>query len=96
MDLAQDAPKPDDGTALADLKDPFLSHCCTNINFWIRPCYFNKGKINYTAKIEFQNGNTKGEQNFFADDFPTLVKKVHDFTTALSTKNAEAHVASTG
>lgn len=66
---------------LADLRDPFNASSCYSIWFWIRKDYDNR--IRFTAKVEFRNGPTKGEQQFEATDFKALVAKVEAFTTSL-------------
>lgn len=66
---------------LADFKNPFSKDCVNNIFFHINPNITSKYRMNATVK--FINNNTIGEQNFFADDFVTLVKNVENFIQSL-------------
>lgn len=71
-------------TALpSDLKDPFRVDAIERIWFGISKSWLDKSVMNFTATVEFRNGNTKGEQKFNAPDFETLVRKVKDFTESL-------------
>ena len=68
---------------LSDIRDPFRRDCVEEIRFRIAKALFAPYEIRYTAIVEFVNGPTKGEQSFTADDFPSLVKKVDEFTNSL-------------
>ena len=71
------------GKAISDLKDPFSEECIREVHF---SCYkqriFTGGEY-YSARVEFVNGNTKGRQDFEAESFPALVKKVETFVKEL-------------
>lgn len=71
--------------ALSELRDPFRADACESIYFRISKSWTGD-KINFRAVVEFKNGPTKGEQEFCADDFPSLVQMVDAFTTALKEK----------
>lgn len=68
---------------LSELRDPFKKDCVEKIWFRIQKAYFHPYEIKYMAEVEFRNGPTRGEQSFTAEDFPSLVKKVDDFTNSL-------------
>ena len=70
-------------SGLSDLRDPFKRDCVEEIRFRIAKALFAPYEIRYTAAVEFMNGPTKGEQSFEAEDFPSLVKKVDQFTNSL-------------
>ena len=63
---------------LQDFKNPFRKESVESIWFNMRKNIFT-GNPTYTAAVKFKNGNTAGEQNFTADNFQNLVKKVEQF-----------------
>ena len=68
--------------SLSEMKDPFTSDCIETICFRIGKGWLDR-RVGYSATVEFRNHNTKGEQRFTADDFPSLFKKVEEFTRSL-------------
>lgn len=67
----------------SDLKDPFQQDCIETIRFRIAKSFFYPYDVKYTASVEFKNGGTSGQQDFTADDFSSLVRKVEEFTKSL-------------
>jgi len=68
--------------ALSSMKNPFLSDKIESIRFYIYP----RSRYNpeeWSATIEFKNGNTSGEHKFTGKDFSVLVKEVQNFIKAL-------------
>lgn len=72
---------------LSDLKDPFRSDCVKRFSTWCAKLW--SGKWTYTGTIEFQNGNTKGEQKFDAENFGGLLKKMEIFIEELEKQNGK-------
>jgi len=68
---------------VSDYKNPFMSDKCERIFMHIRKDIFSEGEIIYEAVVKFKNGNTSGEQQIDASDFPSLVKKVEQFIKSL-------------
>ena len=70
---------------LSEFKDPFKSDKIEKIWISIRRGFFSdsRDKIEYSASIEFKNGNTEGKQNVEADNFPTLIYKIQEFIKSL-------------
>jgi hypothetical protein len=64
-------------------KDPFKNDCIDSISFRIWKGEWKKDEIYHTARVEFINGNTKGEQTFKAESFVDLVAMVEAFTNEL-------------
>ncbi len=64
----------------AILKDPFKKNCVKRI-------YVNYsegwtiGKWSGNGAVEFENGNTKGEQKFTGESFDEVVAKIKAFVT---------------
>lgn len=67
---------------LSPLNDPFKKDAVVAVRFHI---YTGLGGFSksMSASVEFQNGNTKGQQDFRGDDFGVLVRQVEDFITTL-------------
>lgn len=64
------------------IKDPFKSDKIYSISFNL----FNYGDVYWSARVEFRNGNTSGEQRFKVDgaeNFSIIVKQVEDFLSSL-------------
>lgn len=57
-------------------KDPFKRESVERVTFWLTD-------YEHSSKVYFSNGNTKGEQEIYADDFNTLVLKTQDFINSL-------------
>ena len=67
---------------LSEMKDPFASSCVQSVNLrWWKMWPSDPPKI--YATIEFQNGNTKGEQRINAESMNELIKKVESFLKTL-------------
>lgn len=66
---------------ISNYNNPFQSDKVQSIKFLITKGYlsFNKNEITYISYIEFQNGNSSGEQKIEASDFITLVKETELF-----------------
>lgn len=64
------------------LNNPFNESCVKNIFFHVRKSQLTN-EFQSTASVEFQNGNTGGEQKFKAETFADLVKQVEDFIKTL-------------
>lgn len=65
--------------------DPFKKDGVKDISFRMYRSIFYPHDWNKPyAVIQFEVGNTKGEQRFEADDFGTLVKQVEEFIKNLS------------
>jgi len=64
-------------------KDPFEKGNVTSIYFYILKDRWGGDDVTMSSKVEFKNGDTKGEQNIKADDFDTLVRKTKDFIDSL-------------
>ena len=66
---------------ISSYNNPFQSDKVQSIKFLITKGYFsfNKNEITYIAYIEFQNGNSSGEQKIETDDFISLVRETELF-----------------
>lgn len=69
--------------SLADFKDPFHASFCKQIMIIVDHNIFPPYEIRFMAWIKFANGDISGEQHIKADDFPSLMKKVHHFLEAM-------------
>ena len=58
------------------LANPFKQNC-------IHVIHIHLYRTNMTARVEFQNGDTRGEQNFKADNFNSLIKRIGIFLESL-------------
>jgi hypothetical protein len=65
------------------LNDPFQKDKWNRIFLYIWNADKFNEKIRYQADVKFQNGNTKGEQSFNADDFKDLINQVEAFMKSL-------------
>lgn len=74
--------KPEEKKQIMDFKDPFQKTCIESIS---THCFrgYDRNVVNISGRVKFINGNTKGEQEFTAEDFPSLVKKMDDFINSL-------------
>lgn len=70
-------------SSIADFKDPFNKECVYQIFFFIRRDKYTHGGIEYNSVVYFENGNTKGEQKVYGENFVDLVKKTEDFVKSL-------------
>lgn len=68
---------------LSELRDPFKKDCVENIHFHISKALFYPHEIQFNATVAFVSGPTSGRQAFTAEDFPSLVRKVEEFTNSL-------------
>ena len=69
---------------VTDFLDPFKGKHVKQI--WLiidREPFLNKKDVDFRASVQFRNGNTKGEQDITADDFPTLLHEVESFIKSL-------------
>lgn len=69
--------------AISPLNDPFKKACVTSAHFHIYTGHGQYRVPSMSASVEFENGNTKGEQKFKAEDFGVLVRQVEDFINTL-------------
>lgn len=76
IDLAQQANR------ISDLTNPFMSDKVIAFRAYCNKSAFS-GSWSYNGSIEFQNGNTKGEQKFSGPDFASLLKKMETFMAEL-------------
>ena len=58
------------------LKDPFMKSNITAIRV---SSYKSSYSVNHYGTVEFQNGNSKGEQKFTGDSFDDVVLKIKKF-----------------
>lgn len=66
---------------ISELKNPFFTDKIIRFSTY---CFKSGlGGWNYGGTIEFENGDTKGEQKFKAEDFGTLLKKMEAFMASL-------------
>ena len=70
-------------TGLSILKDPFSKNCVEHIFIHVRRGMFNRDEISYDAKVEFENGNTKGEQKIVAANMDELLVRTKEFIESL-------------
>lgn len=71
-------------TGLSILKDPFSKNCVEHIFISVRRGMFKREEVSYTAKVEFENGNTKGEQKIEAANMDELLARTKEFIDSLS------------
>ena len=69
-------------TGLTEMKDPFSSSCVQSVTLRLWKMWPNSPPKIY-ANVEFENGNTKGEQKIEADSMNELIKKVETFLKTL-------------
>lgn len=73
--------------AISILKDPFSASRVTEVNIFMRKSNWGEGeRVRWSGSIDFQNGNTKGSQDFEvmgADGLPTIVKQMDEFIKSL-------------
>ena len=67
---------------LSDLKNPFMADKVIQFTTFCMKSSFS-GEWSYTGKIEFQNGDTKGEQKFSGEDLAALLRKMELFMAEL-------------
>lgn len=69
---------------ISTLKDPFFTDKITQFSTY---CSRNwSGDWQFTGKIQFENGDTGGEQKFKANDFSELLRKMERFMIDLKDK----------
>lgn len=56
------------------INDPFRKNKVVTISTYSYQTY--SGNWNFTGKVEFSNGNTKGEQKFEGENFDHVVLKI--------------------
>lgn len=61
--------------SLSVIKNPFSTNCIKSINIRISD-FWDKGQYEYTARIEFKNGNTSGEQYLKGQSFEDIISQV--------------------
>lgn len=70
--------------AMSILKDPFATKHIDGV--LLRAWRQYDGSFNFYAKVEFKNGDTKGEQQINAASFDELISKTKAFIETLKTK----------
>lgn len=68
---------------LTEWKDPFQKESVYKIEFEITNYPWSKDKITFSAIVRMGNDKTRGSQDFTAESFPELVKKVENFIQTL-------------
>lgn len=68
------------GSAISVIKDPFNQE---SMNCFRVSCRKWMGKWSYRGTVEFENGNTKAEQDFESEDLESLLKKMEAFVKEL-------------
>jgi hypothetical protein len=71
--------KSDKEKSISDLKNPFDKSCIEQIHIMIYKGRFEPREVRHFAKIEFINGNTKGEQEIRAENLPSLLSEIQNF-----------------
>lgn len=71
-------------SAASILKDPFNSDSLTDFSAFATKDY--RGGWSYWGSVEFQNGDTKGEQKFEAKSYKELLVKMQAFVATLEWK----------
>lgn len=66
---------------ISELTNPFEADCIIRLSTWCAKNGWSGWR--YTGTIEFENGNTKGEQKFSAENFGALLKKMELFVEEL-------------
>lgn len=67
------------------IMDPFDHGNIRAITVYVRDL-FGKGEFKYSARIEFNNGNTSGEQRIEGDSFEDVVSQIRQLVDSLSNK----------
>lgn len=67
---------------LAGFKDPFQKDCVIRVSTWCAKLTFGGGWT-YTGTVEFQNGDTKGEQKFKGESLANVLQKMEVFVQSL-------------
>jgi hypothetical protein len=67
---------------LDTFKDPFTKSGVYKIEMVIKK-KFLKDEIEFVATVWFKSGDTRGNHDLKAPDFPTLCDMVHEYTTNL-------------
>jgi hypothetical protein len=63
------------------VQNPFKKECIQHI--YLYASKWSSGTIEFEGKVKFQQGNTRGEQNFTANSFPELYMKIQQFCESL-------------
>lgn len=71
-------------TGLSILKDPFTQNYVEHIFISVSRGMFERDKVSYTAKVEFENGNTKGQQKIEAVNMGELLARTKEFIDSLA------------
>lgn len=58
------------------INDPFKKNKITSVSVWGSESWLNPGHFTFSGRVEFTNGQTKGEQNFEGDSFDHVVLKI--------------------
>ena len=67
---------------ISQLKDPFSKDCIIRVSTWAsRDSWDNTWT--YSGTVEFENGNTKGEQEFEGVSMADVIQKMEIFVEGL-------------
>lgn len=66
-------------TAVSGLNDPFKKECLKNISIFADRSMFSPYYFSFSGSVEFQNGNTKGEQRFEGSSLDDIYNKIYEF-----------------
>lgn len=76
----------EEANRISELNNPFFKDKIIAFRTYCNKSMFS-ANWTYAGCIEFQNGNTKGIQEFEADDFAGLLKKMETFMAELEGEN---------
>jgi len=71
------------GSSISIIKDPFNSESMTVFSVNCYKGAFIDKSWRYKGRVEFENGDTKGEQHFEADSLQNLLIKMEAFVKEL-------------
>lgn len=66
-------------TAVSGLNDPFKKECLTNISLRAHRNIFAPYNFRFSGTVEFQNENTKGEQEFEGSSLDDIYNQIYEF-----------------
>lgn len=66
-------------TAVSSINDPFKKECLKEISLFAHRSMFSPYYFRFSGSVEFQNGNTKGEQNFEGSSLGDIYNQIYEF-----------------
>lgn len=75
------SPAIEEATKLSIVKDPFNKNCM--VGLWVHCNKSNYSGWSYSGSVNFENGNTKGEQKFNGESLKDVLLKVEAFILTL-------------